>query len=82
MTNDTTTRIARYIALPIASAAMIGAAALGLAGIANAAATEPTGPGYSYAPAVKAHPAPNAQPGWRNHHGVHHIENLDLGYAS
>ena len=39
-----TSNIARYIALPIVSA-----------GMANAATqTQPTGPGYSYAPVVKA----------------------------
>jgi hypothetical protein len=33
-----------------------------------------TGPNYT-APAVKAHPAPSAQPGYNNH-GAHHIESL------
>lgn len=52
-----------------------------MAGMANAATqTQPTGPGYSYAPAVKAHVAPEAQPGWRSHHGVNHIEHLVPGY--
>jgi hypothetical protein len=62
---DTTTgRFARYFALPVVSAGIIGAAALGLAGAASAAtSTQPTGPGYSYAPSVKAQPAPEAQPG-------------------
>ena len=69
--------IARYIALPVVSAGIFGGAALGLAGMANAATpTEPTGPGYSYAPSVKAMPAPEAKPGWRNHHGVWHINAL------
>ena len=66
--------IARYIALPIVSAGIIGGAALGLAGMANAATpTGPVGPGYSYSPSVKAHPAPEATPGWHNHHGVWHV---------
>ena len=37
----------------------------------------PTGPGYSYSPQVKAHPAPSATPGWRAHHGAHHIADLN-----
>lgn len=65
---------ARYIAVP----AMIGGAALGLAGMANAATTgqAPTGPGYSYSPDTYAKPAPTATPGWHNHHGPQHIANL------
>ncbi len=82
MTTNTITRsFARYFALPIVSAGIIGGAALGMAGMANAATqTQPTGPGYSYAPSVKAHPAPEAQPGWHGHHGVNHIEHLVRGY--
>jgi hypothetical protein len=78
MTNNTiTARIARYIALPIVSAGIIGGAALGMAGMANAATmTDPANPGHSFSPSVKAHPAPSATPGWRNHHGMHHIEAL------
>jgi hypothetical protein len=71
------TTIARFVALPIISAGIIGGAALGLAGTANAAAQAPTGPGYSYSPTVKAHPAPSATPGWRSHHGAHHIADLN-----
>jgi hypothetical protein len=71
------TTIARLVALPILSAGIIGAAALGFAGMANAAtSTEPTGPGYSYSPDTLAKPAPSATPGWRAHHGVHHIADL------
>jgi len=70
------TTIARFVALPIISAGIIGGAALGLAGTANAAQA-PTGPGYSYSPTVKAHPAPSATPGWRSHHGAHHIADLN-----
>ena len=70
---------ARYIALPIVSAGIFGGAALGLAGMANAAATTngATGPGYSYSPSVKAKPAPTQKPGWHNHHGVWHINALN-----
>ena len=72
---------ARYFALPIVSAGIIGGAALGMAGMANAAPqNQPTGPSHSYAPSVKAHPAPEAMPGWHNHHGVNHIERLVPGY--
>jgi hypothetical protein len=65
---------ARYIAVP----AMIGGAALGLAGMANAATAgqAPTGPGYSYSPVVKAQPAPTAKPGWHNNHGPAYIAHL------
>jgi hypothetical protein len=78
----TTTRtFARYFALPIVSAGIIGGAALGVAGMANATTqTQPTGLGYSYAPSVKAQPAPEAKPGWRNHRGVTHVEHLVPGY--
>ena len=67
--------IARYIALPIVSAGILGGAALSLAGMASAATTNgPSGPGYSYAPSVKAKPAPTQKPGWHNHHGIWHIK--------
>ncbi|HKV17907.1 MAG TPA: hypothetical protein VJR50_02670 [Mycobacterium sp.] len=68
--------IARYIALPIVSAGIFGGAALGLAGMASAATNAPTGPGYSYAPGVKAHPAPAAKPGFHNHKGIAHVNAL------
>ena len=79
MTNNTIThRIARYIALPIMSAGLIGGAALGMAGMANAAtSTTPTGPGYSYAPSVKATPAAEGQ---SRLHGVARVETLVPGY--
>jgi hypothetical protein len=48
---------ARYIALPVVSAGIIGAAALGMAGMANAATSVPSDP----------------QPGARWHHGMHHL---------
>jgi hypothetical protein len=83
MTTNTNTyarRIARYIALPIMSAGIIGAGALGMAGMANAAtSTAPSGPGYSYAPAVKA---PVAAAGQTHHHsGVTHVEKIVPGYT-
>jgi ABC-type phosphate transport system permease subunit len=63
ISNTFTKTIARF-ALPVAAAGMIGGAALGLAGAANATtSTQPSGPGYSYAPEVKAHPAPSAPTG-------------------
>ena len=70
------TKSIRLIALPILSAGLIGGAALGLAGTANAAGQAPSGPGYSYSPAVKAKPAPTQRPGWHNHHGQAHVDNL------
>jgi hypothetical protein len=75
MTKNT---IARCLALPIVSAGIFGGAALGLAGTAGAAtSTQPSGPGYSYAPSVKAKPAPEATPGYRNHKGIWHINALN-----
>ncbi len=68
---------ARYLALLFVGGSAIGAAALGLAGMANAATvTTPSGPGYSYSPSVKAQQAPTQKPGWHNHHGVWHINSL------
>ena len=76
-----TINIARTFALSVVSAGIIGGAALGMAGMANAATqTQPSGPGYSYAPAVKAHPAPQAVPGWHGHHGVFRIQHFEPGY--
>ncbi len=69
--------IARYIALPIVSAGIFCGAALGLAGMASAASTNvATGPGYSYAPSVKAKPAPESTPGYHNHKGIAHVNAL------
>ncbi|WP_036438184.1 hypothetical protein [Mycobacterium sp. URHB0044] len=72
------TTIARNFARFVAVPAMIGAAALGLAGMANAATSgqSPTGPGYSYSPDTYAKPAPTAKPGWHNNHGPQRIANL------
>jgi hypothetical protein len=64
MTTTTFTKTLARIALPIVSAGLIGGAALGMAGMANATTNAaPTGPGYNYAPTVKAHPAPSAPTG-------------------
>jgi hypothetical protein len=71
----TTTRFARYIALPAVSAGILGAAALGLAGMANAG-TYPTHdpsprPGLVATPDVYAQPPVLVYPGgqWHRHHG-------------
>jgi len=74
MTNTITATIAR-IALLVVSAALIGGAALGLAGMANA--QEPHGPGYQYGPTTTAAPAPGAP---SIHHGVGRAEQLVPGY--
>jgi hypothetical protein len=66
---------ARYLVLLTVGGSLLGGAAVGLAGMANA--TTPTGPGYKYHPSVKAAPAPEAKPGWHNHHGVWHINHLN-----
>jgi hypothetical protein len=77
-----TTRFARFIALPIVSAGIIGGAALGLAGAANAADNaDVRSPDIVATPDVKAHPAPEAQPGWYWHHGVHHLAELQPSYT-
>jgi hypothetical protein len=74
--------ITRYIAMPAVAAGIIGGAALGMAGMANAAtsvASDPR-PGVVATPEVKAHPAPEAVPGWHGHHGVWHVQHLQPGY--
>jgi hypothetical protein len=72
------TTIARNFARFVAVPAMIGAAALGLAGMANATTggQTPTGPGYSYSPDTYAKPAPTAIPGWHDNHGPARIAHL------
>jgi len=71
---------ARFVAVP----AIVGGAALGLAGIAAAnpgpaapttttMAPAPTGPGYQYYPDTYATPVPTQAPGWNNHHGPNHV---------
>ncbi|WNG94177.1 hypothetical protein [Mycobacterium sp. ITM-2016-00318] len=64
---------ARYLVLLAVGGSLLGAAAVGLAGTAGATTSVPSGPGYSYAPSVKAKPAPEQKPGWHNHHGVWHV---------
>jgi hypothetical protein len=76
-----TINIARTFALSAVSAGIVGGAALGMAGMASAATqTSPTVPGHSYAPVVKAHPAPDALPGWHGRHGVFRIQHFEPGY--
>ncbi len=73
MTTNIARSFARFIALPIVSAGVLGGAALGLAGMANATTTvTQDGPNASIvtSPDTFAKPAPNALPGWRHHHGV------------
>ena len=76
-----TRTFARYIALPAVSAGILGGAALGLSGAANAATTDVQQQSIVATPAVKAHPAPDAMPGWRWHHGVYHLQDLEPGYT-
>ena len=68
------------IARTLITATIVGGAALGLAGVANAQSIggqSPTGPGYSYSPDTYATPAPNALPGWHNNHGPAYIAHLN-----
>jgi len=72
--------IACYIALPIFSAGILGAAALGLAGMANATTTiNQHGSDVSIvtSPDTYAKPAPNAIPGWYYHHGIGRLAMFD-----
>jgi hypothetical protein len=73
MKNNTFAKTVARIALPV----VIGGAALGMAGIANAQTQEPVGPGYQYAPTATAHPAPGAP---TTHHGVGRVEERVPGY--
>jgi hypothetical protein len=76
-----TTRFARYFALPIISAGIIGGAALGLAGTASAANnTDVRPPDVVATPDVKAHPAPEAWPGALWHRGIYQVDVLQPGY--
>jgi hypothetical protein len=66
----------------LATAAILTAAALGLAGTAAATTstttnTTPEGPGYSYSPGTYATPAPTVGPGWHNNHGPAYIAHLN-----
>jgi hypothetical protein len=71
----------RFFAMPIIAAGIIGGAALGLAGTASAAATDVRQPNVVAAPSVKAHAAPEAQPGWYWHHGMHKLADLQPSYT-
>lgn len=65
--------IARYLALPIVSAGILGGAALGFAGMASASTTvTQNGPDTAIvtSPDTHAKPAPDAIPGWWYHHGI------------
>ncbi|CRZ17698.1 hypothetical protein [Mycolicibacterium neworleansense] len=68
------TKFSKALALPILSAGVFGAVALGLAG--TAAAQEPQGPGNLYSPDTYATPAPGMKPGWHNHHGPQRIMSI------
>ncbi|AGB20527.1 hypothetical protein Mycsm_00063 [Mycobacterium sp. JS623] len=70
-----TRSFARYIALPAISAGVLGAAALGVAGTANAGtySYEPTPrPGIVATPNTIARPPIIVMPGhrWHNHHSI------------
>jgi hypothetical protein len=73
MITNIASHVVRYVALPVVSAGIIGGAALGLAGMANAATPsynpEPR-PGIVAVPQTKAKPAAEAHPGgwWDRHH--------------
>ena len=66
MITNIASHVVRYVALPVVSAGVIGGAALGLAGMANAAtpsySPEPR-PGIVAVPQTKAKPAAEAHPG-------------------
>ena len=62
-------------------AGIIGGAALGMAGLANAQ-TEPVGPGYQYSPTTTAAPAPTAlSRAGLTTTACHHVETLVPGYT-
>jgi hypothetical protein len=68
---------ARYLAMLVIGGSALGGAAVGLAGMANAqTVTQPTGPGYSYSPSVKAQPAPEMTPGQCHRHTMCTFSNL------
>jgi hypothetical protein len=74
MTTTITRRFVRYIALPAVSAGILGGAAIGLAGMANAGtySYEPTPrPGIVATPNTIARPPVVVMPGhrWHRHHG-------------
>jgi len=69
---------ARYLFTLALLAGTIGAFALTLATSAQAATSTRNDPrpGIVATPDTYAHPAPDATPGWYNHHGAHHIADL------
>jgi hypothetical protein len=71
---------ARYLVTLVASAGILGGA-LALSGVADAATTDVQQPNVVATPGVKAHPAPDAMPGWHWHHGVYHLQDLQPGYT-
>jgi hypothetical protein len=73
--------IARYLVLLVVGGCIIGGALVALAGTASAVTTDVQRPSIVATPNVKAHPAPNAMPGWRWHHGIRHLQDLQPGYA-
>ena len=79
-TTTNTRRFTRYLALPIVSAGIIGGAALGLAGTANATDIDVRPPHIVATPDVKAHPAPEVMPGRYWHRGIHQLEVLQPSY--
>jgi len=64
-----THRFTRFAAMPVVALGIIGGAALGLSGTANAAEVAPQ-PGIVAVPQTTAHPATTATPGywWHRHH--------------
>jgi hypothetical protein len=69
------TNIIARMALPVVSAGILGGAALGLAGMANAAVTTTQNGSHTsivVTPDTYSRPAPSAMPGWRFHHGHGH----------
>jgi hypothetical protein len=82
MNTNTTRRFARF-ALPVVTAGIIGGAALGLAGAANAGTysqDQTPQPSIIATPTVTAHPAPEIAPG-PHPHGIPHLETLVPGYT-
>jgi hypothetical protein len=67
--------IARNLVRFVAAPALIGGAALGLAGMANAATLDQS-TGNNFGPHTTAAPAPNATPGWHYHHGIYKVQSL------
>ena len=78
----TANRITRYIALPAISAGILGGAALGLAGMANAGTYtyDPTPrPGIVATPNTIARPPVVVYPGHHWHHGGSFVIDMPFG---